>query len=197
MGLFQRQRHEPERRSGVCHTVGCERRVEPGVTFCASCSFDRLYRVVQSPDERAADHALDDWPTRPPTEFDLAAVTTPLPNLPNLYGLSDAERQRVAQEAWDAEMALSEEQSAPLIPDAEFDLCCRWCCYILAERTTARVRPTIMDWACAQHTARRAAHNAVRQHIDSLLARGVSPDGLAEYWRNGYLGDRLHDDDPM
>lgn len=198
MSLFQRnernerQRRDPERPNGFCQTVGCERRVARGVTFCAACIMQRI--VDYEKDERA----LDDWPTRPPTEFEIAAmradVTTPLPNL---YKLSAEEAQRVTQEAWTAEHELTAEQSAPLISDPQIDLRCCWCCYILAERTVTRVRPTQVGYSCAAHRLRQAAHNATRFTIARYLAAGVTSDQIADFFRNGYLGDQLHDDEPM
>lgn len=192
MGLFQRQRREhDEKPSGFCHTVGCERRVPRGVTYCAAC-------VMQRIDQYAANGAaLDDWPTRPPTEFEIAAVTAVTAPLPNLYGLSEEEARRVTQEAWDAEVALTAEQSAPLITEQQFDLRCRWCCHILAERTVARIRPTQVGFACASHQQRQAAHDETRVIIARYLTMGVTSDQIADFFRNGYLGDRLHDDEPM
>ena len=191
MGLFQRnerQRRDPERPNGVCHTVGCERLVARGVTYCAACIMQRI--VDYEKDERA----LDDWPTRPPTEFEIAAVTA---SLPNLYGLSEEDKRRVAQEAWDAEVALTAEQSAPLISEQQFDLRCRWCCHILAERTVARLRPTQVGFTCAPHRLRKRAHDETRVTIARYLVMGVTSDQIADFFRNGYLGDRLHDDEPM
>ena len=189
MGIFQRQRREhDEKPSGFCHTVGCERRVARGVTYCAACIMQRI-------DEYQADErALENWPTRPPTEFEIAAVTAPLPNL---YGLSEAEARRVTQEAWEAEVALTAEQSAPLITEQQIDLRCRWCCSILAERTVARIRPTQVGYVCAPHQQRQAAHDETCRHIEHYLAQGASSTQIADFFRNGYLGDRLHDDEPM
>lgn len=199
MSIFGRLRRDepaPRGRSGRCHTVGCDRLVGPGVTFCAECVLARIRRVADAP--AYADVSLEDWPTRAMTEVELAAVTAPLPEptLPNLYGLSPEEAARVA-EAWLAELELTAEQSAPLFAREWYDLRCVVCCHIIAEHTTARVRPTTLGCVCLRHAQRRRAHGEVCDHITRWLETGVQSAEVADYFHNGYLGDRLHDDEPL
>lgn len=204
MSIFGRlRRDDPEpgprrHRSGRCLTAGCGRWIAAG-DYCAACTLDRMRAILRQPDEETAEHALDDWPTRAMTEVELAAITAPLPEptLPNLYGLSPEEAARVAQEAWLAELELTAEQSAPLFAREWYDLRCVVCCHIIAEHTTARVRPTTLGCVCLRHAQRRRAHGEVCDHITRWLETGVQSAEVADYFHNGYLGDRLHDDEPL
>ena len=62
-----------QRRSGRCHTQGCERLTTNGLPFCNPCISARIKTAAFDGDE-----ALDALPTRPMTDLTLPAVTDAL-----------------------------------------------------------------------------------------------------------------------
>lgn len=176
------------RRSGRCHTAGCERLTTNGLPFCNPCINARIKTAALDGEE-----ALDALPTRPMTDVEipalsaLSAITALETNLQQLDGPSFA-------------AAAASELAAPLFADAWLDHRCRWCCHIMSERVCAAavggVRPTQPNFTCARHQARRKAHKQVQKMFEHMREQWHYDSAtIAEYYQFGYLGDRL-DDDP-
>ena len=169
MGLFQRQR-QPEPPRGVCQAVGCERRVPRGAEFCASCALERWQCSLPLSDNDLRDLMVS--------------------GVRGVRNIAHAAAEQILR-------AESEPLYAPLIAYAALDQHCYWCCHALTEEVGFTVLIEEPPAVCAEHTRRHKAHLDMTDTIDSYLAHGHTSEQLAERWRNGYLGDRLHDDDPM
>lgn len=170
MNPFARRRgSDPER--GTCATDGCGRRVRRGETYCASCDFERWkYMLPALGGELGGELTVD-------------GVT-------GVRNIAHAAAERVLRE-------VAKQMAAPMIPPEELDAHCFWCCYVLTEMCGWTMAPMEPPAVCAAHVKRRAAHDAMRQTIDDALRAGHTSAKLARDYRSGYLGSRLHDDDPM
>lgn len=173
-----------ERRSGRCHTQGCNRLTTSGLPFCNPCISARVKTAALEGDE-----ALDALPTRPLTDVEIPALPPVMAMLRQLDGPSFA-------------AAAASELAAPLFVDAWLDHRCRWCCHIMSERVAnaavGGVRPTAPNFTCERHRIRRKAHKQVLKMFEYLCEKCRYDSGdIAEFYQFGYLGDRLTDDQQM
>ena len=199
------QEQRSRRRSGVCHTVDCGRPSALGMSYCTRCIVKRLEAKI-----REGDSALETWPRREDTTCELPAVKPPAqPAAPAALGSWDG----LAAQAEDLE--LSRFLAAPFFAVEALDYRCCWCRRIKTElglplsAKDAEVAATIKAaawagngllarWECAAHRERRMAHADLCDAITDLMARqGKTSAQIAAYYRHGYLGGRLHDDDLM
>lgn len=93
--------------------------------------------------------------------------------------------------------AESEPLYAALIASTALDQHCYWCCHALTEEVGFTVLIEEPPAVCVEHARRHKAHLDMLETIDSYRARGHTSEQLADRWRSGYLGSRLHDDEPM
>lgn len=166
----------------ICRTHNCAFLAQPSSPFCGHCQVRRI---------GLSDAIIRIWPLRPeePGDLQITGGVTGMVMQPN---------DRAALAAQEAEAIRA--QAAPLFDVSWFDHRCRWCCRIMSEHAaaaaiTGRVRPTRENFECALHETRRKAHDEIIAMLQYLRYREhMTCDEIAEYYRHGYLGDRLNDD---